>query len=136
MRPLRGVASGMFAKLIARLGEQTPIAFRVTFADGSMHQNQPGAPQVTFTFRTQRAERRVLLYRHVGLLEAYFHGELDIDGDFQAAWRVGVESGFDREPDPLPIRLRNARHERRMSNASRARAKANARFHSGHGPDF
>jgi cyclopropane-fatty-acyl-phospholipid synthase len=125
-----------FARLIAALGERTRLTFSVTFADGTTYRNRPDDPEVAFTFRTVGAERRTLLYGHVGLLEAYFDGTLDIEGDFRAAWRVGAESGFDSTPDPLPLRLRNARHERRFSNASLEQAKANARFHYGHGTEF
>ena len=126
----------MLATLIAAVGPRTSLPFRVAYADGSTYQNHPGDPAVTFTFRTRRAEQRTLLYRHVGLVEAYFDGVLDIDGDFGAAWHVGLDSGFGDNVEALPIRIRNARHELRFSNASIAQAKANARYHYGHGTEF
>jgi cyclopropane-fatty-acyl-phospholipid synthase len=126
----------VLAKLIAEIGARAPVAFRVVFADDAAYQNRPGAPAVSFRFRNRHAEARALVYGHVGILEAYFDGDLDIDGDFAAAWRIGLDSGFADAKPALPVRIRNAQHELLYSNATREQAKANARFHYGHGHAF
>ncbi|HWQ40247.1 MAG TPA: cyclopropane-fatty-acyl-phospholipid synthase family protein [Burkholderiales bacterium] len=125
----------MFKGLIQRLGNATEVCFRVRFADGSTWQNRPGDPLVSFHFKTVGAQLRTLAFGHVGMLESYFDGAIDIEGDFGQAFRVGFESGFDRRPGPL-VWLRNQWHELRRSNRSVEQAKANARFHYGHGADF
>jgi len=125
----------MFKALIQRLGGATKVCFRATFADGSSWQNRPGEPLVSFHFKTTGAQRNVIAFGHIGLLESYFDGSIDIEGDLGQAFRVGFESGFDRRPGPL-VWLRNQWHEFRRSNRSIDQAKSNARFHYGHGADF
>lgn len=126
----------MLAKLIAGLGQRTTTPLRVVFADGEEYRNLHADPTVTITFRTHRAERRTIGYGHAGLIEAYFDGEVDIDGDFAAAWRMGLDSGYANEREPIAVRIRNARHELLYANATAAQAKVNARFHYGHGHAF
>jgi cyclopropane-fatty-acyl-phospholipid synthase len=126
----------MLQRLIAEIGGRAPLAFRVEFADGGVYRNTSDPPAVTFRFRTRHAEARALVYGHVGILEAYFDGDLDIDGDFAAAWTIGLDSGYADSRPALPVRIRNAQHELLYSNATRAQAKANARFHYGHGHAF
>ena len=59
-----------------------------------------GAPAFTLTFRTRgRTARRA--FGHVGLLESYFDGDVDIDGDLALAFRAGFDGGFDRRTNPL-----------------------------------
>lgn len=123
-------------KVLGLLGPRTVIAFRAEFADGTAYQNLPGAPAVTLRFRNARAARRIALFAHVGLLESFFDGDLDIEGDFRLAFRIASESGFDRGQTHRLIAARNRWHEFRFSNAGRAQAKANARFHYGLGADF
>jgi cyclopropane-fatty-acyl-phospholipid synthase len=72
---------------------------------------------------------------YASLLESYFSGDLDIEGDLALAFRVGFAQGLDQVDNPL-VALRNRRHEWRFSNASLAQAKANARFHYGLGQAF
>ena len=80
------------------------------------------------------AERRIVLFRHVGLLESYFDGELDLEGDLRGALATGMGGDF-AQPN-RPVALRNRWHERRFSNASAQQAKANARFHYALGTPF
>jgi hypothetical protein len=91
----------------------------------------------TLILRSARAERRIDLFGHVGLLEAYFAGEIDIEGSLPLMFRAGLDMDMDMggPPDGLP-RLANAWHEFRFGNRSLERAKANARFHYGLGTDF
>lgn len=125
----------MFKSLIHTLGGRTDLCFRMTFADGSTWQNHDAEPVVHVHFKTWWAQWRLVAFGHVGFLEGYFNGEIDIDGDLGQVFRIGLQSRFDRKGNPL-IRLRNKWHEWRYSNRSIARAKANARFHYSHGADF
>jgi len=130
--PLPG---GRLAATMVRLGASTDICFRVVFADGTAWQTRATAPAFTLTFRSRRAEQRVVLFGHVGLFEGYFDGDVDIDGDMALAFRAGLESRYDTVPNAL-VRWRNRWHEWRHSNRSLAQAKVNARFHYGHPKPF
>jgi SAM-dependent methyltransferase len=104
-------------------------------ADGKSCQSREGEPAFTLVFRNRRAERRILVFGHVGLLESYFAGDLDVEASLQLAFRTGMDMGLDKPPTGL-LKLHNAWHEFRFGNASIAQAKANARFHYGLGADF
>lgn len=127
--------SQVLKNILQQSGQRTKVRFRVVFSDGSNYQNRDGVPAATLTLRSSAAERRIVLFRHVGLVESYFDGSLDIDGDIAAALRAGMDSGLDRYPSFLNS-LRNRWHEFRFSNRTIAQAKANARFHYGLGADF
>jgi cyclopropane-fatty-acyl-phospholipid synthase len=126
---------GALQRRLTAVAEQSGIPFRVEFANGSIIGGLDAEPAFTLRFRNARAERRMALFGYVGLLEAYFDGDLDVDGDLALMFRAGFASGYDRVPNRL-VQLRNTRHEWRHSNRSLARAKANARFHYGHGVEF
>jgi cyclopropane-fatty-acyl-phospholipid synthase len=82
----------------------------------------------------RRVAVRAALFGHIGLLESWFDGDVDIEGDIGRAFAIGMSSGFDRPT--LLTRLRNRWHEWRFSNATHAQAKENARFHYALGTDF
>lgn len=130
----RGLSRALRSAL-ARMGGRSDISFRVVFADGTEYRNREAAPEFTLRFRHSRVERRVAAYGHVGLLEAYFDGDLDVEGDFALSFRAAFDGGFDQQTNPL-VALRNRWHEARHSNRSIAQAKANARFHYGLGQAF
>ena len=115
--------------------QHSGACFRIVFAGGSNWQSRDGEPAFTLVFRDRRAERRILLFGHVGLIESYFCGDLDIEGSLQLAFRSGMEMGIDKPPGGL-LKLRNAWHEWRFGNGDHSQAKANARFHYGLGADF
>ncbi len=121
--------------LLTQAAHRTRVPFRIVFADGSDFVHGEGEPAFTLIFRNRRASLRALLFGHVGLLEAYFAGDLDVEGSLQMAFRAGMDMNLGKPPSGL-LRLRNAWHEWRHSNRSRARAKANARFHYGLGTEF
>jgi cyclopropane-fatty-acyl-phospholipid synthase len=121
--------------MLAQVGSRSQIPFRIVWADGSAYWNSELAPAFTMIFHTRAAEARVVRYGHVGLLEGYFDGSVDIDGDLAMVARAGFETGFELRPNPL-LHIRNLWHEHRFSNRSIAQAKANARFHYGHGEAF
>jgi cyclopropane-fatty-acyl-phospholipid synthase len=125
---------GGFRSLIAEVGRHTATPFCVRFPDGTVYRNSETTPAFTLWFRSERALRRAALYGHVGVLEAYFDGELDIEGSLPKALAVGMEGGAD-QPTWL-VRLRNRWHEMVHANANRARAKRNAEFHYSLPPEF
>ena len=127
--------SALLTRMLERIVAGSEISFRAEFADGSVVARGAGPPVFTVRFNSPRAARRVLAMGYVALLEAYFDGSVDIEGDLAAAFRAGFAAGLDITANPF-IALRNRRHEWRFSNASIAQAKANARFHYGLGQDF
>lgn len=68
------------------------------------------------------------------MLEGYIDGAIDVEGDLHAAFQAGMNGGFD--PAGALVAQRNRWHEFRRSNATRAQAKENARFHYGLGTEF
>ena len=127
---------GIVGRRLAAIGNATEISFAVFFADGTSYRNRPDTPPAfTLRFNSAAAERRVVLFGHIGLLEGYFDGSVDIDGSFQLAARATFDARFDDNPNAL-VGLRNRWHEFRFSNRSIAQAKANARYHYGLGEPF
>jgi cyclopropane-fatty-acyl-phospholipid synthase len=124
----------LIAQEMRRLGTMSPTPFAVTFADGERYESRAGPFAFALTFRTVGAELATATFGHVGMLDAYFDGDLDVDGDLGAMFRLGFEARYDGE-NPL-LTARNRWHERTKSNASRAQAKENARFHYGLGAPF
>jgi cyclopropane-fatty-acyl-phospholipid synthase len=127
--------TGSVRDRMSALGSRAGTCFRLQFADGTQYQNREGAPAFTIIIRSPRARWRILLFGHIGLLESYFDGDVDVDGDLGVAFRTAFESGFERDPNAL-IGLRNRWHELRFSNRSIAQARANARFHYAIGTGF
>ena len=124
----------IIAQELERIGTLAPEPFDVTFADGETYHSRPGKPAFSLRFHNRAVEWGIAAYGHIGMCEAYFDGDLDIDGDLRAALRVGMSSG-DGTSNVL-IDGRNHWHELRYSNASHAQAKENARAHYGLGTEF
>jgi cyclopropane-fatty-acyl-phospholipid synthase len=122
-------------QLLGYAGKRTQVNFKAVFPDGSSFQNGGGTPEVTLIFRNRRAMLRTTLFHHVGLVESYFCGDLDVEGSLALAYRIGLDAGLAPPPQGL-LKLRNDWHEFRFGNGSIAQAKANARFHYGLGADF
>jgi cyclopropane-fatty-acyl-phospholipid synthase len=120
---------------IETLAEHAGTSFGVVWPDGSRISLGPGPEHFELVFHDRRALPAIAARGHMGLLEAYFDGRVDVHGDFHAAFRAGLGAGFDQQPKLLN-RLENAWHERRYGNATFARAKANARAHYGLGAEF
>ncbi len=126
---------GLVRERMLTLGRSIETCFRLQFADGTHYQNREGAPAFTINMRSSNAYWRILLFGHIGLMESCFDGDVDVDGDFGAAFQVAFESGFEHRPNAL-IGLRNRWHELLFSNRSIAQARANARFHYAIGTQF
>jgi cyclopropane-fatty-acyl-phospholipid synthase len=133
--PAPGALSGALTRIVGPMGSRTEIPFRVTFSNGALYQNREGAPRFAITFKSRRAELAVLRFGHVGLLEAYFDGDADVEGDIAQGFRAAFDAGFDSRVTPL-VAIRNRWHEFRFSNRSIAQAKINSRFHYGLGEAF
>ncbi len=127
--------TGLVRDRMSALASRVETCFRLKFADGSQYQNREGTPAFTIVIRHRRAQWRIVLFGHIGLMESYFDGDVDVEGDFRLAFQVAFESGFERRPNAL-IALRNRWHELRFSNRSVAQARANARFHYAIGTEF
>ncbi|HET9669843.1 MAG TPA: cyclopropane-fatty-acyl-phospholipid synthase family protein [Casimicrobiaceae bacterium] len=127
--------SGAVRKLLDAMMEGSSIPCRIVFSNGGEYRNGDAPPRFTIVFRRRRGELRLLRFGHVGLLEAYFDGDVDVEGEFPLAFRVAMDRKFSENPNGL-VRMRNRWHEMRYSNRSIAQAKANARFHYGLGKAF
>lgn len=121
--------------LMRELGAATDVSFRVEFADGSHYQTREAPPAFTLRFRNRAAQLKTVLQGHIGLLESYFDGSVDVDGDLGRAFHVGLDGGFDGG-EKMIVRLRNSWHEMRFGNRSIEQARTNARFHYGLGEEF
>jgi cyclopropane-fatty-acyl-phospholipid synthase len=105
----------------------------MTFADRTRYRNRDEPPRFSIHIRNRAAEWGLATFGHIGLLDGYFNGDIDFEGDFREAISTGLHGmGFS---NPL-LTVRNRWHEFRHSNASRSRAKENARAHYGLGADF
>ena len=125
--PPPGVSSYL-ANFLTNWSARSRVPFRIVFANGGEFRAGDGEPAFTLRFRTRRAEFMPALFGHTALLEAYFSGELDVDGNIAMAFRAAMDAKTDGHAHPL-LRLRNRWHEFRFGNASIAQAKANAEFH-------
>lgn len=123
----------MIAQELEAKGAAAPVAFEVTFADGTRYRNREEPPRFSMVFRNRAVEWEIAAFGHVGIIEGYFDGDIDVEGDLGAAFQTGMCS-FD-STNPL-VNGRNRWHEFRRSNASREQAKANARAHYALGTAF
>ena len=123
----------LIARELESLGAKVAAPFEMTFANGTRYRNRDEPPRFSIHFRNRAAEWRIAAFGHIGLLDGYFNGDIDFEGDFSEAIRTGLQGmGFTH---PL-VTVRNRWHEFRHSNASRSRAKENARVHYGLGAEF
>ena len=115
------------------MGERTSIPFAVRHVDGTETRTREGQPEFTIVFRNPRAYWRVAAFGHVGLLEAYFDGDVDVEGSLSQALAAGMEGQMDGTPFTW---IRNRWHELTHSNAARSQARANAEAHYALPPEF
>ena len=103
--------------------------------DGSEVVGGDGEAKAGVHIKTVRAAWRTVVFGHVGFLESYFDGEIDLEGDLRELMTVGFDSGFD-ESSGLLVGIRNRWHGLRFNNRTGATPKENARFHYGLGAEF
>ena len=136
---MKGVASSIASRMVRRVvesvGAATALPFRVVLPNGAAVDLGSGEPTVTARIKTVRAAARTALFGHVGFLEAYFDGDIDIEGDLRELLAVGFDSGFD-DSAGLLVAIRNRWHGLRFNNRTGATPKENARFHYGLGAEF
>ncbi len=120
---------------LRQVEQRSGIPFAVRFAGGGGVLNAAnGNPAFTLVFRNPRAYWRIAAFGHVGLLESYFDGDLDVEGSLARAMAAGLQGGMD-EPNLL-LRWLNRWHEFLYTNSNRGQAKRNAEFHYALGPEF
>lgn len=117
------------------LGRRSAACFAIAMPDGSRHRVGEGTPAFTVVFHTEAALFATATRGHIGLMEAYFEREVDVEGDFGAALAAGMAAGFDQRAGALNG-IENSLHELRHSNRDPVHAKANARAHYGLGTGF
>jgi cyclopropane-fatty-acyl-phospholipid synthase len=79
-------------RLLDALGSCVPdIPFAVRFRDGDIFRTGGNEPAFTLTFRTERAAGRVLSGGALGFGEEYADGHIEVDGDFKALMRRGMD---------------------------------------------
>ena len=119
---------------LRRAGELSSIPFAVHFAGGGEYRSRDAAPAFTLVFRDSRAYWRIAAFGHVGMIEAYLNGEMDVEGSLAKALAAGMEGGLDT-PRPL-VAMRNWWHEFLFANANVLQSRKNADFHYALGPEF
>src|SRR4051812_18100955 len=125
--PPAGIGAALSA-FLTRLAARSTVPFRIVLTNGAQFRAGDGEPAFTIRFRTRRAQMMPALFGHVAILEGYFDGDIDVEGDLAMGFRAAMDAGSDASGHPL-VRIRNAWHEFRFSNRSLAQAKANAEFH-------
>jgi cyclopropane-fatty-acyl-phospholipid synthase len=128
MRPLA-------QKLIEALGARAPVSFAVVLPDGETYSRGADPPAFTLQFRSDAALLATMTRGNIGVLDAFFDGQVDVDGDLHAAFATGLMADIEPRFNVLSD-VENNLHEWRHSNRSIAQAKANARAHYGLGTDF
>lgn len=122
-------------KLIDGLAARAGVGFALRLPDGTQLRAGPGEPTFTVVVRNESALLATLVRGHLGLLQAYFDQDVDVEGDLRQALAAGMAAGFDLRL-PALSGVQNRWHEWQHSNRSHAQAKANARAHYGLGTDF
>lgn len=128
-------ARGPLRDWVETLARRAGVAFAVKLADGSRFQGGSGPVVFTVVFHNDAALLSTFTRGHIGLLESYFDGSVDLQGDLGAAFAAAMQAGFDLQSRPWNA-LENRFLEWSRSNASPAQAKKNARAHYGLGTDF
>ena len=120
---------------LRQVGERSGIPFAVRFAGGGGALNfASGNPAFTLVFRRPRAYWRIALFGHLGLLESYFDGDVDVEGSLPRALAAGLQGGLDQPG--LLVRWLNRWHEFIYTNSNRGQARRNAEFHYALSPEF
>jgi cyclopropane-fatty-acyl-phospholipid synthase len=124
----------LVASALRRTGERTHVPFAVRFPGGGEYRNSDRPAAFTLVVRRARAYARIAAFGHIGLIDAYIDGDVDVEGDLAKATAAGLESGMDGHN--LLVGVRNRWHELRFSNRSWAQAKRNAEAHYALGTEF
>ena len=112
------------------VAKRSGASFAVELPDGTRRTAGSEEPAFTLRLHTEGAVLGLFARGHMGLLESWFDGEVDVDGDLGAAFASGLAARLDLRFNPLG-QIENRAHEWRHSNRDPALAKANARAHYG-----
>ena len=121
--------------IVDALGARPGVPFAVVLPDGSRCGTGDGEPRFTIVFRSEGALLGAFTRGYIGLLEAYFDGDVDVEGDLRTAFAAGMLSDLGQQVRTV-TRVENDLLEWRRSNRSPAQAQANARAHYGLGEPF
>jgi cyclopropane-fatty-acyl-phospholipid synthase len=116
--------------VVDTLAARSGTPFAIVAPDGSAYRSPGQAPRFTLRFHTEGALYAIAARGHMALLEGYFDGLIDLEGDFGAALAAGQRVSLDPVFDPVG-RAENRLHELGHSNRSPEQARANARAHYG-----
>ena len=119
-------------QIFERVAKGASTVLRKVFADRTVWQALQGEPDIIVVFRTSSAERRTVLLGYGGFFEAYFDGDVDIDGERavgQLIW-MAFSGAYRYRTNPL-LTAKRTYLEWQNNNQSFARAKANAIRHYG-----
>jgi cyclopropane-fatty-acyl-phospholipid synthase len=89
-----GMQQRFLRRLIDALAQGAGASFAVRLPDGSEERAGAGEPAFTVVFRTDAALLDTAMRGHMGLLEAYFDGALDLEGDIGAAFAAGARGSY------------------------------------------
>jgi len=120
---------------VRELAARSGTPFAVVLPDGTCCLGDGAEPAFTLCFHSDAALLATFARGHIGLLEAYFDGDVDVEGDLHAAFAAGLASKLDQQWRPWNT-AENQLHEWRHANRSIEQAKANARAHYGLGAGF
>lgn len=121
--------------LLDDLAQRAGVAFSVVLPGGARVDAGVGEQRFRIVFHRESALAAAVLRGHIGLLESYFDGVVDVEGDLGAALAAGMRAGFDMQSS-FVNGVENELLELRTSNQRWQQAKANARAHYGLGEPF
>ena len=121
--------------IVDSIGARTGTPFEVVMPDGTRWRTGSGEPRFGIVLRSQAALVAAFTRGYIGLLEAWFDGKVEVEGDLRALFAAGAV-GYEQLESRAVTKVENDLLEWRSSNRDPARAKANARAHYGLGADF
>jgi cyclopropane-fatty-acyl-phospholipid synthase len=121
--------------VVESLGRKAGASFDLVMPDGTRYRSTDSAAQFSVVVRNERALLAGFARGHIGLLEAWFDGDLDVEGDLGLLLRAGMKSGLDLQFRAIG-KVENDLLEWRRSNRSIGQARENARAHYGLPADF
>lgn len=127
---MAGMQMPLLQRWIEGFAAESGIPFAIRLPDGRESRAGNGEPRFSIVFVTDAALHAAALRGHIGLLEAYFDGEVEVEGSFAAAMAAGLAAHVDPRFDLLTP-VENRLHELRYANRTVEQAKANARAHYG-----
>ncbi len=121
--------------LVDVLEQRATTPFAVRLPDGDLRKVGEGTPAFTLDLKSRSTIAAAAARGHMGLLDAYFDGDIGLEGDLRQVLRLSMSAGVNDQGNVLN-RAENALHERRHSNRTWEQAKANACAHYDLGTEF